>query len=188
MRILISGVIGGVVFFLWGAVAHLALPVGTMGMQFAAPHAAVLRAMKQDFQGEGVYILPSLPKDKMGDAEATKAFASTATSDPYAFVVYQPKGEDQSQMGDNLVKQGVSDFLSALIVSFVLALGAFGFGKRVLVSTALGLFSWLTVSVPWWNWYRFPLEFTIGSLLEQVVGWLLAGVAMAWWLGRKQAR
>jgi hypothetical protein len=188
MRILISGVIGGLVFFFWGAVAHLALPIGTMGMQFAAPHEAVLGAMKQDFQGEGVYILPSLPKDKMGDADATKAFAPTETSNPYAFVVYQTQGKDTSQMGDNLVKQWASDTLSALIVSFVLALGAFGFGKRVLVSAALGLFSWLTVSVPWWNWYRFPMDFTIGSLLEQVVGWLIAGIAMAWWLGRKEAK
>jgi hypothetical protein len=187
MRILISGVLGGLVFFFWGAVAHLALPIGGMGMKFAAPHEATLAAMKQDFQGEGVYVLPSLPEDKMGDETATKAFAPTATANPYAFVVYQPLGKDPSQMGDNLAKQWASDTLSALIVSFVLALGAFGFGKRVMVSTALGLFSWLTVSVPWWNWYRFPLDFTIGSFLEQVVGWLLAGVAMAWWLGRKEA-
>lgn len=187
MRILMSGILGGVVFFLWGAVAHLALPVGTMGMKFAAPHEAVLGAMKQSFQGEGVYVLPSLPKEQMGNEQATKAFAPTETSNPYAFVVYQPQGEDTSQMGDNLAKQFASDFLSALIVSFVLALGAFGFGKRVLVSAGLGLFSWLTVSVPWWNWYRFPMDFTIGSFLEQVVGWLLAGLAMAWWLGRKEA-
>lgn len=187
MRILIAGVIGGVVFFIWGAVAHMALPIGTMGMTFAAPHATVLGAMKQDFRGEGVYVLPSLPADKMSDAEAGKAFAPTATGNPYAFVVYQPEGRDPSDMGGNLGKQFVSDTLSALIVAWVLALGAFGFGQRVAIATALGLFSWLTVSVPWWNWYRFPTAFTVGSLLEQVVGWLLAGIAMAWWLGRKRA-
>ena len=45
----------------------------------------------------------------------------------------------------------------------------------MLVAGALGLFSWLTVSLPYWNWYRFPLDFTVGSLIEQVVGWLIAG-------------
>ena len=49
---------------------------------------------------------------------------------------------------------------------------------------ALGLFGWLTLSLPYWNWYMFPLNFTLGALIEQVVGWLLAGAAMAWWLGR----
>ena len=188
MRILIAGLLGGLVFFFWGAVAHMALPIGVMGLKLAAPHEAVLSAMRQDFQGEGVYVLPSLPADKMGDAEALKAFAPTATSNPYAFIIYQPQGRDQSQMGDSLAKQWASDTLSALIVAFVLALGAFGFGKRVLIAGALGLFSWLTVSVPWWNWYRFPLDFTLGSFLEQVIGWLLAGIAMAWYLGRKDAR
>ena len=138
MRILISGVLGGLVFFFWGAVAHLALPIGTMGMTFAAPHAAVLGAMKQDFQGEGVYILPSLPKDKMGDADATKAFAPTETSNPYAFVVYQPQGEDTSQMGDNLGKQWASDTFSALIVSYVLALGAFALMAWLVASAGDG--------------------------------------------------
>lgn len=187
MRIAIAGLLGGLTFFVWGAVAHMALPIGAMGMKFAAPHEATLSAMKQDFSGEGVYVLPSLPADKMNDTQATQAFAPTATGNPYAFVVYQPVGRDSSQMGTNLIEQFVSDTLSALVVAFVLALGAFGFGKRVMIAGALGLFSWLTVSVPWWNWYRFPLDFTVGSLLEQLVGWTLAGVTMAWWLGRKSA-
>ena len=33
MRILIAGVIGGLVMFMWGAVAHMMLPIGEMGMK-----------------------------------------------------------------------------------------------------------------------------------------------------------
>ena len=50
---------------------------------------------------------------------------------------------------------------------------------------AAALFSWLSVMVPYWNWYRFPTSFTVAGLIEQVVGWLLAGAVMAWWLGRR---
>ena len=85
-------------------------------------------------------------------------------------------------------RQFASDTLSALIVAWVLSLGAFGFGRRVLVAGALGLFSWLSINVPYWNWYRFPAEFTAGALIEQVLGWLLAGMAIAWWLGRTERR
>jgi hypothetical protein len=90
-------------------------------------------------------------------------------------------------MGRNLGIQFVSDTLSAIVVAFVLALGGLSFSRRVAVAAAVGLFSWLTVSVPYWNWYRFPTDFTVGNLLEQVIGWTLAGAAMAWWLGRKPA-
>lgn len=85
----------------------------------------------------------------------------------------------------DLIKQLVSDTLAAFVVAFVLAMGAFGFAKRVLVSVLRGLFAWLTISFPYWNWYRFPMEFTVANLLEQVLGWLFAGMAIAWWLGRR---
>lgn len=33
----------------------------------------------------------------------------------------------------------------------------------------------------------FDGDYVIGNLLEQGIGWLLAGLAMAWWLGRRRA-
>src|SRR3990167_3750536 len=115
----------------------------------------------------------------MKDETAVKAYSDKAKTNPYAFVVYQPQGKDGTDMGRNLIIQFISDTLSAMVVAFVLGLGAFGFSKRVFIATALGLFSWLTLSVPYWNWYRFPTDFTLGAMLEQVIGWLLAGVALA---------
>ncbi len=185
MRTLIAGLIGGLVFFLWAAVAHMLLPIGEMGMQRPASEEAVLAAMGTNMSAPGVYVVPGLSADQMKDEAAVKAYSDKAKLNPYAFVVYQPHGKDGMDMGGNLITQFVSDTLSAMVVAFVLGLGAFGFSKRVFIATALGLFSWLTISVPYWNWYRFPLDFTLGSLLEQVLGWLIAGVAMALFLGRR---
>ena len=184
MRTLIAGLLGAIVFFFWGFVSHTFLPIGQMGMKMASSEAPIIAALRDNLPGEGVYAVPGLAPEKMSDPAAAKAYSLTAKANPYAFVIYQPQGEDNLEMTDNLVKQFVSVLLSALLVAYVLALGAFGFGKRVLISTLLGLFAWLTISVPHWNWYRFPLDFTIGILLDQVIGWMVAGVVMAWWLGR----
>ncbi len=184
MRVFITGLIGGVVFFLWGAFAHMVLPIGEMGMKGPGDEAAVMAGLKQGLPAEGIYYLPYLAPAQMQDEAATKAYSARALGGPYAFVVYQPEGRDPMDMGRNLGIQFVSDTLSAMVVAFVLALGNLGFGRRVTVAAAVGLFSWLTVSVPYWNWYRFPTDFTVGNLLEQVIGWALAGAAMAWWLGR----
>lgn len=185
MRTLIAGLIGGVVFFMWAAFAHMVLPIGEMGMQRPASEDAVIAAASANMSTPGVYVVPGLSGDQMKDEAAVKAYSEKAKSNPYAFVVYQPQGKDGMDMGGNLATQFISDTLSAIVVAFVLGLGAFGFSKRVFIATALGLFSWLTLSVPFWNWYRFPLDFTLGTLLEQVLGWLIAGVAMAWYLGRR---
>lgn len=81
-------------------------------------------------------------------------------------------------------KEWDANTLSALLVAWFLGLGPFGFGKRVAIGVALGLFAWLVISVPQWIWYRFPLELTLGSLISCLRGWLLASMPMAWWLGR----
>jgi hypothetical protein len=168
-------------------VAHMALGIGDMGMKAPGNEAAVLAALKEGLPSEGVYFLPYLAPDKMQDEAAAKAYSAHALSSPFAYVVYQPQGRDPLDMGRNLPVQFVSDTLAALVVAFVLALGNFGFTRRTLMAGALGLFAWLTISVPYWNWYRFPMDLTVANLVEQVVGWLLAGAAMAWWLGRSRA-
>jgi hypothetical protein len=164
----------------------MALPIGEMGMGVAKAEDPVIAALRDNLPGEGVYMVPGLAPEKMADEAAVKAYSEKAKNNPNAFIVYQPVGRDGADMGAQLGIQAATDIASAIVVAWVLSLGALGFGQRVLASGLLGLFSWLTVSAPYWNWYRFPTDFTVGSLLEQVVGWLIAGVAIAWWLGRGQ--
>lgn len=190
MRLLIAAIIGGIVMFIWGAVAHMALPIGEMGMKVAVEQDAAISALQASAtQGEGVYVLPGFAPEKMSDQTFVDAFVEKYKSSPSALVMYQPGGNPAlTSMAPNLIKQVVTDLLAAFVAAWVLALGAFGFGRRVLIAGALGLFSWLTISLPYWNWYMFPTTFTIGNLLEQVIGWLLAGAAIAWWLGRGERR
>ena len=187
MRLLIAGLIGAIVFFIWGMLAHVVLPIGEMGMQVAVEQDAALAALQASAtKGEGVYMLPGIEPEKMSDTAAMTAFAEKYKSQPSAFVVYQPDSNPAlASMAPNLVKQFVSNLLAALVLGWILTLGAFSFGQRVLIAGALAVFAWLVISLPYWNWYRFPLQFTAGALIEQVVGWLLAGAAMAWWLGRR---
>ena len=187
MRILIAGLIGGVVMFIWGSVAHTLLPIGEMGFRVPSDQSAALSALATTTgAGEAIYMYPSIGPEKMSDKAAMAAFVEANRNSPFAFVVYQPGGNPVfANMAPNLVKQLVSDVLAALVAAWVLALIATSFQNRVAVAGALGLFAWLAISVPYWNWYMFPVSFTVGTLIEQIVGWLLAGAGMAWWLGRK---
>lgn len=172
--------------FIWGAVAHMALPIGEMGMKVAVEQDAAMSALQASAtQGEGVYVIPGFAPEKMSDKAFVDAFTEKYKTSPTALVIYQPGGNPAlTSMAPNLVKQFVSCTIAAFVAAWVLALGAYSFGRRVLIAGALGLFAWLTISVPYWNWYLFPTALTLGALLEQVIGWLLAGAAIAWWLGR----
>ena len=188
MRIVIAGVIGGIVMFIWGALAHVALPIGEMGMKVASNQDAVMTAMQAGAdKGAGVYMVPGMSPEEWRDEAAMAAFQSKYKDAPSAFVVYDPTPNPLIQtMGPALGKQFVSNLLVALLAAWILAQAATSFGTRVLMGAAMGLVTWLTVSVPYWNWYRFPMDFTIGALLDSGLGLAIASVPMAWWLGRRR--
>ncbi len=185
MRTVIAALIGGVIFFVWGALSHMVLQIGDVGVHYATPPAGVMTALKEQNAASGIHVMPSLPREKMQDSAAMAAFAQNEAKGPYAFVVYAPGGNPSLQnMGPVLGHQWLTDTLCALILAFVLAAGGFSFGRSVLVAAAFGAFAWLAIQMPMSWWYFFPLDYSMGIGIKQVVGWVLAGSAMAWWLGR----
>ena len=187
MRILLAALIGGVVMFIWGVAAHMALGLGDPGLRAPAHEDLVLGALHEGLGSEpGVYMLPWLGPAQMGDADAVQAYRQKATTAPYAWIVYQPQARDGTQMGGQIALQWVSDTLAALALAIIMALAPLTFRHRLGLALAAAVFAWLGTLVPYWNWYYFPLSLTLAALVEQAIGWLLAGAAMAWWLGRRE--
>lgn len=185
--ILLGGLLGGLVMFFWGFVAHMWLPLGDIGLIEAttAQQDAVLASVKENLQqGPGVYIVP-MDKSVMENPDLAKSYGERLLANPYAFIVYQPQGVDMiNNMGRNLGIEWATNTLSALLVAFLVSFAAVGYGKRVLLVLVAGMFGWVANAVPMWNWYRFPSDFICASMIEQGAGWLLAGLAIAWALGK----
>jgi hypothetical protein len=185
MRVLVAAILGGIVMFLWGAVAHMALGLGNPGIHQPVHEDVVLSSLHEGFGNEpGVYILPSFDPKQWNDPAARAAYAQKSKAAPYAWVVYLPQGDDMTDMSRQLPRQWASDTLAALALAYLMGLTAFGFSRRMGIALAAAVFAWLSVLVPYWTWYRFPSELAWAALIEQVIGWLLAGAIMAWWLGR----
>lgn len=188
MRIIIAALLAAVIMFLWEFVAHMVLPVGEMGMLKTQNEDVVLQAVTTALPQPGIYLLPGIDQAKMNDPATVKAYAEKTKANPMAYVVVGGTGQDLTQFGPSLVKQFISDYFAALIAAALLGAVGFTFGTRVLGSLGFGLFGWFANIVPQWNWYRFPADYMYGNLIEQGVGWLLAGFVMAWWLGRGRSR
>lgn len=188
MRIVLAAFLGGLVLFFWGFVANMLLPLGMVGYEYPVAEDPVLAALQTNLPREGVYMVPGITEAQYADPAAAEAFAKKSAASPFAFIVYQPQGENAMEMMDELGLQLGSSVLAAGLMAWVLGLAPWGFGKRVLVSTVLGVFAWVAVAVPLWTWYRFPADYIGGMLAQQFVGWLVAGIAIAWVLGRKVRR
>ncbi len=177
-RILLAGLIGGVLMFFWGFVAHELLPIGTAGFHFDATSPATVAAVKAAFPQDGIYMVPG-PNGDPKDEKVRQAWMDAANQGPYAMVISRPGGAD-GNMGRQLAIEFLSNFAAAFVAALLLSRAMIAqFGGRLLFVTAVGVAAWLSLTVSEWNWYRFPTDFTLASLADQAGGFFFAGLVIA---------
>ena len=174
-RIAIAAIAGGVIVFVWSAIAHMLLPIGEMGISTLTnegPFIAALQGAK-----DGLYFFPGMDMSRKPTPEEQKAWEAKVAAGPTGILVYHEKGEAMSprQLGSELV----TNVLAALIAAWIASLLAAAYGRRVLAIALLGLFGWVSLSLSYWIWYGFPTSFILGEGITEVVGWFLAGLAIA---------
>ena len=178
MRVIIAAVVGGVLLFLWGFVAHMLLPFSEKAMKPIPNEAAVIEAVRGNVTENGVYFIPYLNYMK-ASAEEQKAYADKIANGPSGLLVLRTGGVSMD-MKRELPLEFISNFLAALVAALAVAgFGPRSYGGRVGTIFAFGVVAWLSISVSQWTWYGFSTDFLIGDLVEQWGGWLLAGLGMA---------
>jgi hypothetical protein len=156
------------------------LPLGMTGVSTipADQEPAVLSAMKGAIPKAGLYFFPGGCMEASASESQYKEWEAKIKEGPYGILVYHPGG-GEPMSPKQLGTEFGTDVLAALIASILLTTTRLGYTGRVGFVTLLGLFGWVTISLPYWNWYQFPLDFTLAAAVEEGVGWLLAGVALA---------
>ena len=175
-----AGVIAGIAVFLWGGLAHLALGLGGESTFKRMPPAA--EAALAQVKEPGLYIFP-FTKDMN---EMSKAIEKN----PYGLMVFTPAGVPMN-MGSLMGMQALGDILACLVAAWMFSLvlpRLTGFASRVGFVMALGLFSFLTSELPYWNWYHFPADFSAFALVFKLTAALLAGVVLTLLMGRSAAK
>lgn len=182
MKILVAALVGGLFVFVWGAVAHIALPprLGIGELATASDlesESAILASLQKGLGGADVYLLPGVDYDSDDKAEV-EAFEQRQARGPYAFVVYQPTGKAvnfPASIGIELA----SNVLAALIAASILAATSCAYATRVAIVFSLGVFAWLSLESSYWNWYRFPDGYVLFELIDQAGGWFFGGLMIA---------
>lgn len=184
-RYVLGGLLGGLVMFFWGFLAHTVLPLGEVGMGQPKDEKQVLDAVQAGLPAqEGVYFLPWMDAAKMSDEAAMAEYAARTKASPYALVIYQPIGRDATDMGAQLGVQWASDTAAAILLAWLIAAVGASMARALTVASVVSVFGWLGSLGPFVNWYRFPLDFALANLAEQWIGWVLAALVIGWWMRR----
>src|SRR5437660_8450446 len=179
-RILLAGILGGVVMFIWNFVAHDLLPLGEMGVRIMTNEDAVTGALQTNLgDTSGFYIFPSGGLTPGAAGEQKKAAMQKAeeqmAAGPAGVLIYRPKRV--FNFPKRLIIQFATDVAEALLAVFLLAQTSItGFGGKVGFVLMAGILAAITTNVPYANWYGFPKDFTLGQMLTQIIGFLLVGI------------
>lgn len=177
MRIVLAGILGAVAMFVWTSLAHMATPLGNMGLS-QIPNEAPLTAEMQRVIGDkdGLYIYPWVdPKD----ANAMKDYAAKLAHSASGLLLYHAPGAS-GDMTMALVYEFVKEFVEALIAAFLLGwAGIASYLGRAGFVTLVGVSASISTNASYWIWYKFPCSYTLAYIAITLIGYLVAGLVMA---------
>ena len=183
-RVLLAGILAGIVSFLWGMLSHVVLNLGESSMKSIPAEPVVLRAMSTHITEPGFYFFPSMQDQPKGTLEQQKAaqaaYLKAYETRPHGVLIYSPPNGPLN-FGSRLARQLAIEIVCGLIAAVLLSMAAASlpFGGRVLFVALLGLFASMSVDAPYWNWYGFPTAYFRSQVIDEVAGWVLAGVVLA---------
>jgi hypothetical protein len=179
-RILLAGILGGVVMFVWNFVAHELLPIGEMGVSVMQNEDAVTSALQSNLgDNSGFYIFPSggltpgatSDQKKAAMQKAEKQMAEGAAG----LLIYRPKRV--FNFPKRLGIEFATEVIEALLAVFLLAQTRItSFGGKVGFVLVAGILAAIATNIPYANWYGFPKPYTLGQITIMLVNFLLVGI------------
>jgi hypothetical protein len=177
-RILLAGLLAGILIFVWSAVAHMFLGIGMAGTSILPNEDAVLADLRTNLPEAGLYFFPGWDMSREPTPEQEAAWMEKHRNGPAGLLVYKPRG-GEAMPPSVFINELISNIVAALLAAFIAAALAGSFLKRALLLSLLGLFAWFSISVSYWIWYAFPLPFIVSEGIDVFVGALLAGFLIA---------
>ena len=169
MRIVLAGLAGGIVMFFWSFVAHDLTPLGMVGVS-TLPNESVTVANLASSIGEkqGLFVFPF---DMAGKPSAATAPGGLLVYNPHSPLAMTPR---------NLVVEFLTELVESILAAWLLAQTVLSaYAMRVGFVTMVGVTGAIVTNIPYWNWYTFPLDYTLAYSLVEIVAFLAAGLAIA---------
>ncbi len=178
-KLVLATILGGLVAFLWGAISWMVLPWHHKILQTFTNEDAVVAAIRSNAPQPGVYLLPNAPHGQGDQPGSEKAAMDRMRHGPVIFAAIQLGGRDPSSptlyLGGLLI-----DLLGAFFASWlVLSLPGSNYGARVKTVMLAALFAGVLGYLPNWHWWGFSTGYTLLTIVDLFIAWLLAGFVIA---------
>ena len=155
-RIVIASLVGGFVIFMWGAIAHTAFPLGTMGIRQIPDEGFVVVALRNSVTEKGLYFVPGRDMTKSMTPKEEKDWEEKLKTGPTGLLLVNPAGGEAMSL-KQLGTEFATNVVAALVGAFLISRVVGSYFSRAFFSMLVGIPSWLSISRPYWNRVRVGL-------------------------------
>ncbi len=192
-RVLLAAILGAIAMFAWTSIAHMVLPLGTIGVQEIPNEGPVLSAMSASLGAQhGLYLYPGMgvgPSPTMKERrDAMPAYQKKLAGSPSGLLIYHPAGQP-GMTGAMLGIEFGKEFVMTLLALALLSLTRLtSYGSKVGFVALVGLVAALSTNVSYFAFYGFPGNYTLAYIFTEFMGFVAAGLAGAALMGKSMAR
>jgi hypothetical protein len=173
-RIILAAILGGLIVFIWSAVAHIVTPLGRMGLSVMDNEAPVTDAIRANVPKSGMYFFPGMDMSKEPPAD----YADKYRKGPTGLMVVSIGGAEMmspKQLGAELLTNIVGAYIAAILAAMMVGTMM----RRASAIALLAIFASVSLTFSYWIWYGYPAAFVLGEMVTELIGWFLAGLAIA---------
>jgi hypothetical protein len=178
MRVILAGVLGGILMFMAGAFEHMVLQWGGRAFKQLPDEQAFREFVASQKLEHGVYGFPGAGAH--GTEEEWKRLNELYKQGPNG-LLFIGRTNEESMSGRELGLEAGSNIVVALLAAFIVSRLRVdvGFCQRWLVVFLFGVGAWFSISASHAIWYRFHWEFARDELLCVSLEAALAGLLIA---------
>lgn len=177
-KIIIPSLLAAIVIFIWSFISWSVIGWHMVDLN-NIPDESLALSMKENMTEKGIYLYPGFPPE---GTEANDVWTQKHLAGPLMFMVYDPAGSDPMEpmaFVKGFVLNFITAFMAAVLLFMTLAQNP-SFWRRVTFVVLLGLFAGFVYPFSEWNWWRFPLGYTLVNVADGVLTWFFAGIVLAW--------
>lgn len=172
VKIIKAGILGGVILFIWSAISWMALPWHKNTIHSFSVEKAVTQSIQSNAPFSGIYFLPSM-HHQMSEATIT-----TNAPEPMIFAAVTLEG--MHPMMISMVISFITQLIAAFFVAWMLMqANNLRYVGRLCFVIIFALAAGVITDIPYWNWFGFDRAYTLVQFADLIIGWSLAGLALA---------
>ncbi len=174
-KVIKCGLIGGFVLFLWGFVSWSILPWQKSDFKSFANEGTMKMCIQANASESGIYQLPSCNTENHEQRMSAK---KQMEDGPFVFAFVSMDGKSSNKVAHEIATLILKIAAVGIAVSLLFQT-RLNFKHSVVFFLMIGLLIGLMQTLPFVIWVGSPLLFALAMIFKSVVGWLLAGFAVA---------